>query len=68
MKTFEIIRTSDLESFFIIAENPLDAIRKHWRNLDRIQEDKQAKLFDTGNSYILVHNSGVYCLVYKIKR
>ncbi|MGI6623667.1 MAG: hypothetical protein ACOX4T_11145 [Acetivibrionales bacterium] len=67
MKTFEVIRTKDLQSFYILAKNPLDAIQKHWQNLDKMKEDKQAKFFDTGNSYILKHNNDIYCLVYKIK-
>mgnify|MGYP001024205742 CR=1 FL=1 len=66
IRTFEIIRTKDLQSFYIIADDPLDAMQKHWRNLDKMQEDNQAKCFDTGNSYILIHNTDVYCLVYKI--
>jgi hypothetical protein len=68
MKTFEIIRTKDLQIFHIIAKNPLDAIQKYWQNLDKMNEDKQAKFFDTGNSYILKHHNDVYCLVYKIKK
>lgn len=68
MKSFEIIRTKDLQSFYILAKNPLDAILKHRQNLDKMQEDKQAKLFDTGNSYILMHNNDVYCLVYKVNK
>jgi len=68
IKTFEIIRTKDLQSFYIIADNPQDAIQKHRHNLDKIQKDKQSKCFDTGNSYILIHNNDVYCLVYKIKK
>jgi len=61
------INTKDLRNFYIIAKNPLDAIRKHWQNLDEIQKDKQAMFFNTGNSYVLKHNNDVYCLVYKIK-
>jgi len=68
IRTFEIIRTKDLQSFYIIADNPQDAIRKHRYNLDKMQEDKQAKCFGTGNSYILIHNNDVYCLVYRIKK
>ena len=68
IRTFEIIRTKDLQSFYIIAENPKDAIQKHKQNLDMLQKDKQAKCFDTGNSYILIHNKDVYCLVYKFKK
>ncbi|GEM_PF-1156881 len=68
MKIFEIIRTNDLQSFYITADNPLNAIKIHWKNLDRIREDKQAQLFNTGNSYILMHNNDVYCLVYKIRK
>jgi hypothetical protein len=67
MKVFEIIRTKDLESFYILAENPLDAIRIHKQNLDKIQKDKQAMFFDTGNSYVLKYDNDVYCLVYKYK-
>lgn len=68
MKVFEVMRTRDLQSFYIIAENPLDAIKMHWQNLNKMQEDKQAKFFDTGNSYVLKHNNDVYCLVYKIRK
>lgn len=68
IRNFEIIRTEDLRSFYIIANSPLDAIKKHCQNLDKIQEDKHAKFFDTGNSYILKHNNNVFCLVYKIKK
>jgi len=67
MKAFEIIRTKDLRSFYILAKNPLEAIQKHWQNLDKKQEDKQVRFFDTGNSYILIHNNDVYCLAYQIK-
>jgi hypothetical protein len=67
MKSFEIVRTKDLQSFYIIANDPLDAILKHRQNLDKIREDKKTRLFDTGNSYILIHNNDVYCLVYRIK-
>lgn len=68
IKIFEIIRTKDLESFYIIAINPLDAIKKHWLNLDIIQKDKQAQFFNTGYSYVLKHNGDVYCLVYKTRK
>lgn len=67
MKTFEIIRTKDLQSFYVLAESPLDAIQIHKQNLDKIQEDKQAMFFNTGNSYVLKYNNDVYCLVYKYK-
>lgn len=68
IRNFEIIRTKDLQSFYIIANDPLDAIRIHRQNLDKMQEDKQAMFFDTGNSYVLKHNNDVYCLVYRIKK
>lgn len=68
MSFFEIIRTNDLQSFYVIGNNPLDAIKKHWKNLDRMQTDKLAQLFDTGYSYVLKHNNDVYCLVYRIRK
>jgi len=68
MKTFEIIRTNDLQSFYVIGNNPLDSMQKHWENLDQMQKDITARLFNTGYSYILMHNNDVYCLVYRIRK
>jgi hypothetical protein len=68
IKTFEIIRTKDLQSFYVIGNDPLDAMQKHWKNLDSIQTDKLAQFFDTGYSYVLKHNNDVYCLVYRFRK
>lgn len=68
MRIFEIVRTKDLQDFYIIAENPLDAMQKHRKNLDRLHKDEEALLFNTGYSYVLKHNNDVYCLTYRIKK
>lgn len=63
IKTFEIVRTKDLKSFYVLAKDEADAINRHFQNLNGIEEDKGAKLFETEKSFILVHNDDVFCLV-----
>lgn len=63
MKIFEIVRTRDLKSFYLLAKDADAAMQKHLRKLNKINEDKDAQLFEVSLSLVLKHCGDVYCLV-----
>lgn len=63
MKIFEIVRTRDLRSFYVVAKDAVAAMGKHQKRLDRRNEDKYALLFEISNSLVLRHRGDVYCVV-----
>lgn len=63
MKLFEIVRTKDLKSFYVVAKDANAAMQKHLKKLDKKNEDKEALLFDIGLSLVLKHSGNVYCVI-----
>lgn len=67
IKVYEILRTRDLKSFYVIAKNELNAIQIHYLNLNKENPDSNTRFFDTGYSYNLIHGGDVYNIVYKYR-
>ena len=68
-KVYEIVRTKDLKSFYVIAENEFKEIKQHFLNLYKVNPEPKnnIKFFDTGYSYILKYGNDVYQVVYKYR-
>jgi len=60
IKKHEIVRTRDLEGFYIIAKNPLEALKSFCLNMKFKKED--TKVAERKLSYVLINNGDVYVL------
>lgn len=64
MKKFELIRIHDLESFYVIAEDEVEAIKLHIANKESVLEKKDRNriigMQEFENGFLFKHNDEVY--------
>jgi hypothetical protein len=60
IKKYEMIRTRDLENFYVIAKNPDEALKSFCLNMKFKKEDTQ--VVERELSYVLLNNGEVYVL------